>query len=330
MKPTTTCILMATYNGARYVEQQITSIQQQTLQEWTLLVRDDGSTDNTLEKVRFLAEQDRRIQILEGPGESTGGAAQNFSQLMEAGLKTQSHIFFLCDQDDVWGAGKLQRQVQAFPDLGAEKDSLLVHSDLSVVDESLKPIHPSMVAYMALDVYPAKPFNHLLSRNFVTGCATACNRRLLEEAIPIPQQAIMHDWWLALVAAANGTISFIDEALINYRQHSTNTIGVKGFWQGLNPTRNWLEGWRAGNEDLLETFAQACALLAVARNNPEWPQTTIVDLEKYTQLLQRSTVQRLKGARELGLGQGRLLLTAMFFVRLITLRSEKITDRQLV
>jgi rhamnosyltransferase len=183
MKPTNICILMATYNGASYVEEQIASIQAQTLNEWTLLIRDDGSNDKTSEKTVGLAAQDDRISILSCSGEPSGGAAQNFGRLLEAGLKTESNIFFLCDQDDVWEPQKLQRQVQEFANLGCEPSSVMVHSDLSVVDKNLRPIHSSMVGHMALDVYPAKPFNYLLSRNFVTGCASACNRRLVEEAL---------------------------------------------------------------------------------------------------------------------------------------------------
>ena len=323
MASTNICLLMATYNGVRYVEEQILSIQQQTVRDWTLLIRDDGSTDSTAGLINSLAEKDSRIIVLGDSGESSGGAAQNFSRLMQAGLKTDCHIFFLCDQDDVWETNKLQRQIQNFPELGREPASLLVHSDLSVVDESLQPIHPSMVGHMALETHPPQPFNYLLSRNFVTGCAAAGNRRLLEEALPIPAEAIMHDWWLALVAAMSGAIEFIDESLIKYRQHSSNTIGARGFWQGLNPTRNWIEGWRSGNLDFMETFDQAQVLLDVSHHYPDWPSKRIAVLQSYAQLLALPLRGRFSEVRKLGLRQGNMLLQAIFYIRLLTLRGPR-------
>lgn len=318
MDSTNICILMATYNGAQYVEEQILSIQRQTIANWTLLVRDDGSTDNTLGIVKSLAKKDVRITVLNDSGGSSLGATQNFSQLMQAGLETNSQVFFLCDQDDVWESHKLQAQTRCFPNLGHEPTPFLVHSDLSVVDEYLQLIHPSMISYMVLNPQVSHPFTYLLTRNFVTGCATAGNRRLLEDALPIPTAAIMHDWWLALVAATNGVIEFVGEPLIKYRQHSSNTLGAKGFWQGFNPTGNWLADWRAGNRELLETFYQAQALLEVSCSREDWPSERIVLLQAYTQLLALPTYDRLREIRKLSLRQGNILLQAVFYIRLLT------------
>jgi rhamnosyltransferase len=323
MDASSICILMATYNGARYVQEQILSIQQQTIRGWILLIRDDGSTDDTLPLVDKLAEKDDRIIVLRDSEGPSLGAAQNFGRLIQAGLETSSDIFFLCDQDDMWEPNKLRRQSQYFPDRGREPASLLVHSDLSVVDERLLPVHPSMIAHMALDIHPSHPFTYLLSRNFVTGCATAGNRHLLEDALPIPANAIMHDWWLALVAAMNGVIEFVDEPLIKYRQHSSNTIGAKGFWQGLIPTRNWVDAWRIGNQNFLETFDQAQALLDVSRGHQDWPSERIVFLRAYTQLLALPLYRRFKEARRMGLRQGKVLLQALFYLRLLTLRKPR-------
>ena len=94
--------------------------------------------------------------------------------------KTDSNLFFISDQDDVWHKDKLLVQAAQFPQGGAEDLPLLVHSDLAVVDETLNPIHASLIAYMNLVPEPDAPLTYLLARNVVTGCATACNRRLLE------------------------------------------------------------------------------------------------------------------------------------------------------
>jgi rhamnosyltransferase len=329
LRSTNICIILATYNGAPYIEEQIESIQAQTCQDWILLVRDDGSTDGTVGILASLAAEDERINVLDETRVSSGGAVQNFGRLMEVGLETESCIFFLCDQDDVWEPHKLEAQIQEFPYLGREASSVLVHSDLAVVDAELNSIHTSMVDHMALDVCPSQPFGYLLSRNFVTGCATACNRRLLKEALPIPEGAIMHDWWLAIVASINGTILFKNEPLVNYRQHMTNTIGARGFWQGLDPSRNWFEGWRAGNSDFLETFEQADALLDRSNRHPEWPMARIKQLKIYTRLLQYSLCKRLWYARWLGLRQGSLLLRAIYCIRLLTIRKRPRSGRGL-
>ena len=234
----TVCILLASYNGAGHISEQIASIQKQSFKNWILIASDDGSTDSTLADIREIAARDERISIADFSGTRSGGAKQNFSRLLERGLETGSNIFFLCDQDDVWGATKLQQQINAFPHTGEEPHPVLVHSDLAVTDDELNTIHRSMVRYMALNTAPPQPLNYLLSRNFVTGCSTAVNRRLLERALPVPQAAVMHDWWLSLIAAFYGEIIFINDTLIKYRQHSENHVGAKGFWNAAHLKTN--------------------------------------------------------------------------------------------
>jgi glycosyltransferase involved in cell wall biosynthesis len=316
------CILIASYNGAAYIEQQIESLQAQTLNEWILLVRDDGSSDTTREKLRRLAEIDSRINIIDSDIVDRLGSTHNFGRLMLAGLETNCHIFFFCDQDDVWEPDKLETQVAAFPSRGAESISLLVYSDLSVVDQKLELIHPSMTRFMSLDVDPATPFTSLLSRNYVTGCAMACNRLLLERALPVPREAIMHDWWLALVAAGTGSIEFIDRPLLKYRQHQSNVIGATGFWRMLNPLGGWLKRWQRGNREFISTFSQAHALLRHAEAYPEiWSSHTLEILQSYSSLLQMPLGRRMFEARVMGLRRGSLIFKFSFYLRLLTIRN---------
>lgn len=316
------CILMASYNGAAYIERQIASVQAQTLTEWALLVRDDGSSDSTREKLRRLAGKDSRIRIVDSKNGDPLGSAQNFGRLMAAGLETNSRIFFFCDQDDVWEPEKLQTQVASFPSQGIESKPLLVYSDLCVVDEKLVLIHPSMNRFMALDVNPENQFISLLSRNFVTGCAMACNRLLLERALPIPRDAIMHDWWLALVAAATGSIEFIDRPLIKYRQHQSNAVGATGFWHMLNPLGGWLGRWRKGNREFRSTFSQASALLIHAESAPEgWSKDVLEILKSYSSLLQMPIWKRMYEATGMGLRRGSLIFKFPYYIRLLTIRN---------
>lgn len=313
---------MASYNGATYIERQIESLQAQTLTEWILLVRDDGSRDSTCEKLQRLAGEDSRICILASNNEKPLGSTQNFGELMSAGLETDSQIFFFCDQDDVWEHDKLQTQVAAFPSEGTESDSFLVYSDLSVVNQKLELIHPSMSRFMALDVDPADPFTSLVSRNFVTGCAMACNRMLLERALPLPGAAIMHDWWLALVAAGTGTIRFIDRPLLKYRQHQSNAVGATGFWRMLNPLGGWLGRWQQGNREFLSTFSQVSALLLHIERAPKgWSNDTIDILKSYSSLLQMPRWKRVYEAKCMGLRRGSFILQCPYYIRLLTMRN---------
>lgn len=313
------CILMATCNGARFLREQVASIQAQTRQDWVLLARDDGSGDGTRDILRELARQEPRMTLVGGDGGAGLGPAGNFGALMARALCSDSRIFFFSDQDDVWLPDKLERQAAAFPGEGGESGPLLVHSDLRVVGESLAPIAPSFMAHMALDPRPADPLGYLLTRNFVTGCASAANRSLVERALPIPPDAIMHDWWLALLAAAGGDIDYIDEALVLYRQHGSNTIGAKSFWHGLNPTRNWWAGWRAGNREFRATLTQAEALLSHGDGRNPLPKAALESAAAYAEILDLGKRDRLARAKRLGLRQGNRLLQLILYARLMTL-----------
>lgn len=317
--PKTICILLAAFNGAKYIQAQIESIQKQSVEDWILLVRDDGSTDETVTVVEKLAADDPRISVLDNSGQFARGAIRNFSQLMAAGLNTECNVFFLCDQDDIWDVQKLELQSRMFSQQGCETSPLIVHSDLEVVDDDLRQIHPSLIGHMALESEPRKPLNYILTRNYVTGCAAACNRRLLEGALPVSDKAIMHDWWLAAVAAGTGEIKYIDRPLVRYRQHDGNTIGARGFWHGLNPSNNWIKGWKAGNAEFLNTFDQVEALYKTAQDGQAWPAQQRNLLKSYLQLLDLPRRCRVREARKLQLRQGSLLLQFIFYLRLITI-----------
>ena len=137
---------------------------------------------------------------------------------------------------------------------------MLVHCDLQVVDENLQPIADSLAQYQGLDTSRNR-FSDLLISNLVTGCTALFNEALARKALPISGAAIMHDWWLALVASAFGKVIYLDTPLIRYRQHGSNTIGAKehsaqrvatvGFFRKLFTT--------TANAHLTEVAQQAAA-----------------------------------------------------------------------
>lgn len=234
-------ILLATFNAGSFLQEQIDSLLAQTFTDWRLLVRDDCSHDDTPRVVgQYTARYPERIVAVTGPARNEG-SCRNFSALMECA--TAPYTMF-CDQDDFWLPEKIERSLDCLRGLEAihgDDMPLLVHTDLRVVDETLQALADSFWSLHSLDPQPARPLNRLCVQNFVTGCASIFNRCLRETAAPLPTAALVHDWWLALVAAGLGRIDCLTEATLLYRQHERNQIGVPG-----QSARAGQPGWRHG------------------------------------------------------------------------------------
>lgn len=215
-------VLIATLNNADYVGPLLDSVLNQTFGDFEVLVRDDGSSDGTLDAVR--QHRDGRVRVLPQTGPS-GGAQNNFYLLLE---QCDSDYIMFADADDVWLPDKIQKTRDAMLALEARygRDCpLLVHTDLAVVDAALQPIAPSLFRYEKLS--PGRnAFKQLLVQNNVTGCTVMINRALHKLVPGNPGCSVMHDWWLALAAAAFGHIGVVDEPLILYRQHGGNQVGA--------------------------------------------------------------------------------------------------------
>jgi len=225
-------ILLATYNGAAFLEEQIDSLLDQEFREWRLLVRDDGSSDETVEILeRYAARFGDKIAILPNGGVRLG-AAGSFAELMRL---SEAPYLMLCDQDDLWLPRKIGVTLEKMKELEAvhgDDRPLLVHADFTVVDETLNVLADSGWRYQKTDPERAT-LNRLLVQNVATGCTFMINRALRNLALPIPAGAMMHDWWLMLVAAGFGRIGYLADSLLLYRQHGVNTVGAKG-WSALS------------------------------------------------------------------------------------------------
>jgi rhamnosyltransferase len=255
-------VLLSSYNGARFISEQVESIRQQTLADWTLLVRDDGSSDGTARILESLAGADPRVVLLRD-GRGNLGPARSFGTLMQAALEAGAGYAAFADQDDVWCPDKLERELDLLRTREAAVGRavpLLAYSDLMVVDEELRPIHRSFLGYQGLGSDGGAPLQTLLTQNFVAGCTTVANRTLLRTALPLPD-VVMHDWWLALCAAAMGEVVRCPGATVLYRQHGRNAAGSRSrvrasLEAALHPTR-W---WRSSLAAFSASVAQACAL----------------------------------------------------------------------
>ncbi len=218
-------VALATYNGERFLAEQLESLFEQSVQDFTLIVADDGSTDATMDILeQFALRYPGRISIV-ARGRQRLGPRGNFARLIDA---ASADYLMFCDQDDVWLPNKIALSLSKITKLEGERGCetpLMVHSDLAMVDEQLDPVSPSLFGYAAID--PSRnDVASLLIRNVVTGCTVVANRALYQAARPMPAAAIMHDHWLALVAASLGSIAWLDEPTILYRQHGRNAVGV--------------------------------------------------------------------------------------------------------
>ncbi len=219
-------ILMATYNGEKYICQQIDSILSQTCKDWELYIHDDGSTDNTIAAVESYVEKyPNKIHLIDG--KSTGGAKYNFFYMFG---QVEAPYYMTCDQDDVWLEKKIELTYDKMLAIEDKADiPCLVYTELHVVDSELNTIADTMSKYQSLDCHK-RTINQFILQNSVTGCTMMVNRALRDMMLHITDidSTIMHDWWAALVAAQFGKTAFIDEPTILYRQHGDNSLGALG------------------------------------------------------------------------------------------------------
>ena len=219
-------ILLAAYNGASYLAEQVESILAQGYPDWQLVIQDDCSTDQTAEIAkRYCEREPERVRFVQRATPS-GSAKANFSSMLSY---AQTEYAMTCDQDDVWLPDKLQKTMEEMHRLEQEygkETPLLVHTDLAVVNGRLETVAPSLFHLQKLNAERDR-LNNLLVQNIVTGCTMCINRPLLERAGTVPEEALMHDWWFALIGAAFGKIGFVRQSTVLYRQHGGNAVGAK-------------------------------------------------------------------------------------------------------
>lgn len=218
-------VVLATYNGERFLKDQIDSIilnfERLVNYKCRLLISDDGSTDNTLKLIDLLYSNDERIFIVNK--ERTGGVKSNFLTLLDY---VEGDYLFFSDQDDFWLPNKISLFMEVFEENNKYDKPLLVHSDLTVTDVYLSPKHVSMFSYQNLNKNAS--LENCLVTNNVTGCVMACNKQLVDRLRNSKlDQSIMHDWYASLIAHIYGKVIFIDKSLILYRQHGGNQVGAK-------------------------------------------------------------------------------------------------------
>lgn len=225
----TVAIVMATYNGEKYVGQQINSILASTYQDFELFIYDDGSKDDTVSILReYEKVNSDKVHVFQN--ERNRGVNLNF--LMAMGRTTMDYIMF-CDQDDVWKPNKIAITLKRIRHMEAQfgkEMPLAVFTDASIVDKDLKEIHSSFFNSNHLD--PRKTdLAHLLMENKLIGCTVMVNASLRKilQSNNYPEKSKLHDWWIALIAASFGRIGYVNESTLLYRQHENNVVGGAAF-----------------------------------------------------------------------------------------------------
>lgn len=237
MKKPVVDILLGTYNGEAYIEEQLNSIQAQTGGQdfnWRVLIHDDGSTDGTLSIVKkFRKLAPKKFHLLQD-GVTFSSPAQNFIHLLQ---KSSAPYIMFCDQDDIWKPEKVSASLEALQQMESkygDTTPLLVHTDLILIDAQGDIIAPSMWQSQRMPVQIAEDPCKISVQNVVTGNTICMNKAAKEISLHMPQGFPVHDWWVAIQVAKRGHIEALPRKTIYYRQHSNNVIGAKSvkgsFW----------------------------------------------------------------------------------------------------
>ena len=204
-------VCVATYNGEKFIREQIDSILCQLSSDDEIIVSDDGSTDGTIVIINCIG--DKRIRIIEGPRKHS--PTFNFENALK---EAKGDYIFLADQDDVWKTNKVEVCMKWL-----QKYDCVV-SDAEVTDSNLNPLYPSLYAIM--QVRQGHIYNTVW-KNGYTGCCMAFRRNILEASLPFPKDIPMHDIWIGNVAAYKYNVKFISEKLVLFRRHN-ETISCNG------------------------------------------------------------------------------------------------------
>ena len=297
-------ILLATYNGEKYIAKQIDSILEQTEKEWTLFIHDDGSKDQTMDVVAEYAKKyPEQIVVVDGP--STGGAKTNFMYLFR---QVEAPFYMCCDQDDIWLPEKIEITKREMDNLvrGDEDKPCLVFTELCVVDGELNVIAENMRDYQGLDCEKVR-LNRALIQNVVTGCTMMVNRKMRDELAKVTDctNLLMHDWWAILVATRFGKASFIKQPTILYRQHGNNGVGASNANSLMYQLKRMLQGEEI-KKSLVNTRNQAKLFAEIYKEKEDSLVSQYARLGEQSKLsrlsfYQKNDVKKSTSAKNIGL-----------------------------
>ena len=299
-------ILMSTYNGQQFLAEQIRSIQEQSYTDWTLFIRDDGSSDNTKEILKDFERQDSRIHLIDSDKSDNLGVIKSFHKLVN---HDRADYYFFSDQDDVWLPNKLELSLKEAQNYLADLP-LMVYMDLKVVNQDLEIMTESMVKSQSH--HANTELVQELTENTVTGGVAMINRALAE-MWQETDDILMHDWYLALLASAFGNLVFIDQPGELYRQHSDNVLGArtlsKRFKKWIRPHILFAVYW-----DLIKNSQKQSRHLLqmpLSQSNREL-------IEAFVTIMDKPMLERFRILRKYGLRKNKAFHTLVFTTLIVT------------
>ncbi|MCQ2963095.1 glycosyltransferase family 2 protein [Streptococcus sp.] len=299
-------ILMSTYNGEQFLAEQIESIQHQTVKDWTLYIRDDGSSDKTPDIIKRYAQADSRIIFINADNRENFGVIKNFYTLLK---HSEADYYFFSDQDDIWLEDKLAVTIAEAQKHDNQKP-LLVYTDLKVVDRELNVLHESMIKTQS--DHANTELVQELTENTVTG-GTAMINHTLAELWTSTEDLLMHDWYLALLASALGTLAYVNYPTELYRQHDANVLGARTWSKRM---KNWIKPHKLVEKYwwLISASQTQARFLLDTDLSPENREL----VEQITTILDKPLFQRIRTLRKYGLRKNRAFHTFVFRTLIIT------------
>ena len=286
-------ILLATYNGEKHLEEQLSSLENQTYTQWRLRAHDDQSSDRTWEILEaFQKKHGEDKVILKRNVPASGGSKHNFTGLIQA---SDAAYMMCCDQDDVWHADKIEKtwkRMRKMEQRYGKELPLLVYTDVRVVDAQLNEMHPSFHACMNLRT--SNELGYEMIQNQVTGCTVMINHQLKKyvDLVEDTKKLVMHDHWLALTALVFGKMSYLDAATMDYRQHGNNVVGAQNARSFAYMWERFKRGQAKFVQDMKESCAQVSYFVSLYETCIE-SQKVIKLLDTYAHLYDMNKVKRI-------------------------------------
>lgn len=316
MKNSKVDILLSTYNGGEFLEQQLQSIINQTFKEWNLIIRDDGSTDNTINIInKYIKLYPTKISLINDKKGNRGPSGSFFELLNHS----QSDYIMFCDQDDYWEKNKVELTIKKM--FESERDypnkPILVHTDLAIADKNLNIINQSMWSFQKLNP-DRRTLNFLLVQNNITGCTVMINKETLKYIKHVPENAIMHDWWIGLIVSTFGQITYLKKSTILYRQHGKNEVGAKKY--GIKLIKNVFAEQEKTKKSVRATINQS--LDFYKQFGPELDKHSENLLTMYITLIDKNVFRKLAICLRNKFFKNSFLRTIGYFYFLSILKSE--------
>ena len=217
-------ILLSTYNGEKYIEELLDSLNNQTYKDITVWIRDDGSTDKTLDIIKQYRNTHLLPICILTDDFGNIGSTRSFEALMR---HSQGDYFMFCDQDDVWLPQKVELSLKRMYELEKsynKKTPCVVFTDLYIVDEKLNTINDSFFRMMHIPFDVINDLYKAMAISVSPGCTMLMNRQVLDYVLPIPK-SVIHDFWVIVLTVKYGKVVCLNIPTIKYRQHDNNSIG---------------------------------------------------------------------------------------------------------